>query len=204
MTTSKRALFLYSEYLNIHMILWFVLMIFTNKVMGFPIWKQFAKTPFTVLPLPWSGILKMLVPTAQLPKLFVITPFQKKIMNIFPRNKTKQARTKASPIEFEFSNGQSNKFQNISMHISNTWTKQTYKKYNFSSLWFSSRGWPLQVLPFVDINDLWKWVGISISRKLREANNFCVSSERGLNKWAHVQTRKTLNVFAGRSGSSLL
>lgn len=131
-------------------------MIFTNKVMGFPIWKQFAKTPITVLPLPSSGILKMLVPTAQLPQIFVITLFQKKIMNMFPRNKTKQDRTKASPIQFASSNGQSNKFQNISMHISSTWTNKFIKNIIFSRLLFSSRGRPLQVLPFVDINDLCK------------------------------------------------
>lgn len=67
-------------------------MIFTYKVMGLSIWKQFAKTPITVLPLQRSVILKCLYLQHNY-SIFVITPFKKEIVNVFPRkkqNKTEQ------------------------------------------------------------------------------------------------------------------
>lgn len=180
MTTSNIALFLYSEYLNIHIIpvhlfWWFSL----TKARDSPYGNSFQDSLYcTTITMIWN--IKMLVPTAQLPQIFVITPFQKKMMNIFPRIKTKQDRTKASPIQLAFSNGQFNKFQNISMHISSTWTHKLIKNPFFPAFCLAAEGGHYRSYHLWISMTFEKCIGISISRKLREANNFSVSSERGL------------------------
>lgn len=101
MATNKIAVFLCSEYLNTHMTL-FVLMIFTYKVMGFSIWRQFAKNPITALPLQRSGILKRLYLQHNY-SIFVITPFKKEMMNIFFPEKNKTRQNKTGPTQLAFS-----------------------------------------------------------------------------------------------------
>lgn len=92
MTTRKIALFLYSEYLNIHMILCICFDDFHLQNLGIPHMETVCQDSLycTTITMIWH--IKMLLPTAQLPQIFIITPFQK-MMNILPRNKTRQNKS---------------------------------------------------------------------------------------------------------------
>lgn len=126
-------------------------MIFTHKVMGFSLWKQFAMTPITVLPSQRSGTLKCLYLQHNY-SIFVITPFKREIVNVYPRkNKTRQ--NKPSPTQSAFpSDVLINTRMSLSTFLVDTATN-SLKRPLFNHL-FISRRCPLQVSAFLPINSL--------------------------------------------------